>query len=204
MSNRRSALLRFYRHAPWLGLVTICGVCANGQTASTGALSGVALGPSGAVLVGLSIRLTDDAGRETRSTTSDEEGRFAFLLLPPGTYQLQTDKSDFQPLRLSNLHIAVTETLRVELRIHLPNRFERVEAISNPLLVQIDTSALGRVVNEAAVSGLPLVTRNFAQIAGLSPGVVVGVYNAGELGLAEGSEVGHGTEPPYPGPRLTR
>src|SRR5215471_18960834 len=183
MSNRRSVRLRFYCYIAWWGLTAMCGVCANGQTASTGALSGVALGPSGAVLAGLSIRLSDDAGRETRSTTSDEEGRFAFLLLPPGTYQLQTDKSDFQPLRLSNLHIAVTETLRVELRIHLPNRFERVEAISNPLLVQIDTSALGRVVNEAAVSGLPLVTRNFAQIAGLSPGVVVGVYNAGELGL---------------------
>jgi hypothetical protein len=30
---------------------------------------------------------------------------------------------------------------------------------------------------------LPLVTRNFAQIAGLSPGVNAGVFNAGELGL---------------------
>ena len=32
------------------------------------------------------------------------------------------------------------------------------------------------------MSGLPLVTRNFTQIAGLSPGVAAGVYNAGELG----------------------
>lgn len=32
------------------------------------------------------------------------------------------------------------------------------------------------------VSSLPLVTRNFTQIAGLAPGVVVGVFNAGELG----------------------
>jgi hypothetical protein len=50
-------------------------------------------------------------------------------------------------------------------------------------MVQTDDSSLGRVVNETAVSGLPLVTRNFTQIAGLSPGVVVGVFNAGELGL---------------------
>jgi hypothetical protein len=39
------------------------------------------------------------------------------------------------------------------------------------------------VVDETAVSDLPLVARNFAQIASLSPGVVAGVYNAGELGL---------------------
>src|SRR5271169_4457318 len=35
----------------------------------------------------------------------------------------------------------------------------------------------------AAVSSLPLVMRNFTQIASLSPGVVAGVFNAGELGL---------------------
>jgi hypothetical protein len=51
------------------------------------------------------------------------------------------------------------------------------------MMIQTDTSALGRVVNESALTELPLVTRNFTQIAGLSPGVIVGVYNAGELGL---------------------
>ena len=38
-------------------------------------------------------------------------------------------------------------------------------------------------MNETAVSGLPMVNRNFTQIASLSPGVVAGVFNAGELGL---------------------
>lgn len=50
-------------------------------------------------------------------------------------------------------------------------------------MIQTDESALGRVVEEKAVTNLPLVTRNFTQIAGLSPGVVAGVFNAGELGL---------------------
>jgi TonB dependent receptor len=49
-------------------------------------------------------------------------------------------------------------------------------------MVQTDTIALGRVANQAAVTGLPLVSRNFAQIAALSPGVITGVSNAGELG----------------------
>jgi len=49
-------------------------------------------------------------------------------------------------------------------------------------MVQLDTSALGRIANQDTISGLPLVTRNFAQLAGLSPGVMVSVYDAGELG----------------------
>lgn len=161
-----------------LGLA--CG--AHAQTASTGALSGVTKGPSGAALPGVNIELRD-VGGEMRSSTSDNEGRFAFPLLPPGTYRLRTDKKDFQSLQLNDLHIAVTESRWIELHLQLPTMHESVEAVSEPALVQTASSALGRVVNETTVTDLPLVTRNFSQIAGLSPGVTVGVYNAGELGI---------------------
>jgi hypothetical protein len=129
------------------------------------------------------VHLTQANASDAKSATSDERGRFGFFLLPPGVYRLQADKTDFEPLNLLDLHISVTETLRVELHLHLATHFERVEAVSDWQMVQTGYSALGRVVNERAVSGLPLVTRNFTQIAGLSPGVGVGVYNAGELGL---------------------
>jgi hypothetical protein len=59
----------------------------------------------------------------------------------------------------------------------------RDEVSGETQIVQTDNSALGRIVNEAALTGLPLVTRNFAQIATLLPGVIAGVPNAGELGL---------------------
>src|SRR5215472_4920281 len=182
------------RRVPWksfrcwvrLGLIVMILGLADDlrcQTASTGALSGVTFDPSGAVLRGVTIKVTRDDGGETRSAISDEEGRFGVLSLPPGAYHLRADKTDFEPLTLSGVQVSVTETLRVELHLYVARRIERIQVFSNSVLAQTDISALGRVVNETAVSGLPLVTRNFAQIAGLSPGVVVGVYNAGELGL---------------------
>jgi hypothetical protein len=100
-------------------------------------------------------------------------------------YLLQADKINFQTLNLSHFHISVTETLRLELRMKVAIQIGGVEVVSRPAMIQTDTSALGRVVNESAVTGLPLVTRNFVQIAGLSPGVVVGVSNAAELGRGE-------------------
>ena len=84
---------------------------------------------------------------------------------------------------LPEINIHVTETLRLELHPRVATRVQRAQVSANRLMVQLDSSALGRVVNENAVGGLPLVTRNFAQIASLSPGVSAGVYNAGELGL---------------------
>jgi carboxypeptidase family protein/TonB-dependent receptor-like protein len=155
----------------------------SGQTASTGAVTGVTLDPSGGVVPGVVVHLAKEGGGEGKSATADENGRFGFLLLPPGRYELQASAPDFEPVNLPEINIHVTETLRLELRLRLATRFERAQVSSNPLMVQLDSAALGRVVNENAVSGLPLVTRNFAQIAGLSPGVSAGVYNAGELGL---------------------
>src|SRR5215472_5920270 len=155
---------------------------ACGQTASTGAVMGVTLDPSGAVLGDVSVSLTRDDGTEARSVTSDQNGRFAFLLLPSGTYELEANKSNFKPLDLPRVQVYVTETLTVEIHLELATREEHVEVSSNPSMVQLDTAALGRTVNEGMLSDLPLVTRNYTQIAGLSPGVVAGVYNAGELG----------------------
>ncbi len=154
-----------------------------GQTASTGALTGVTLDPSGAVVPGVVVQLTKEGGGEKESATSDGNGRFGLLLLPPGRYELQASTPDFELVILPQINIHVTETLRIELHLRLATRFQRAQVSSTPLMVQVDSSALGRVVNENAVGGLPLVTRNFAQIASLSTGVSAGVYNAGELGL---------------------
>jgi hypothetical protein len=154
-----------------------------GQTASTGALTGVTLDPSGALLSSVGVHLINQETTDIRAVTSDENGRFTFLLVLPGRYELQASKTDFEPLSLPNLVVHVTETLRLDLHLRLATRSERAQVSSEPLMVQTDNSALGRVVNQTGVSDLPLVTRNFSQIAGLSPGVVAGVFNAGELGL---------------------
>jgi hypothetical protein len=164
------------RHLVFVGL-------AQAQTNSTGALVGVALDPSGAYLQNVSIKLVKSDDDETRYATSDERGRFGFLSLSPGTYILRADKARFRSLSLLQLHISVTETIQVDLHFELATRMEQVRVASNPSLTQLDISALGRTVTEQTVSGLPLVTRNFAQISGLSPGVISGVYNAGELGI---------------------
>ena len=152
------------------------------QTASTGALVGVTIDPSGAVVRGVTIHLTKTDGSEGKSATSDENGRFGFLLLPAGTYQLQANKADFRNQVFPQLHVHATETLRLEVRLELAVHVEHTQVFSIPFMVQLDTSALGRAVNESAVSDLPLVSRNYTQIAGLSPGVTSGVANAGELG----------------------
>jgi len=157
---------------------------APGQTASTGGLTGVTLDPTGAVLPGVGIRLENQVTGTTTSSISDQEGRFGFALLPPGRYGLHATTRDASPLVGStSVNISVTETVHLVLSLRLATVPQSTNVSAEPVMVQTDSSALGRVVDQTAVSGLPLVTRNFAQIASLSAGVTTGVYNAGELGV---------------------
>jgi Carboxypeptidase regulatory-like domain/TonB dependent receptor len=154
-----------------------------GQTPSTGALTGVTLDPSGAVLPGVILKIVNLETGEAESTVSDKEGRFTVSLLSPASYEVQASKTGFAMVRSSGISIAVTETHRLELHLRLATVLTSADVSSVLPMVQTDSSTLGRGVNEIGVSGLPLVTRNFAQIAALSPGVTAGVFNAGELGL---------------------
>jgi len=167
------------RVALWLA----CTHAGLGQTISTGAVTGTAFDSSGAILQGVTIKIVSQGTDEEKSGASDENGRFSFVLLTPGRYRVLASKTDFESASLDNLVIHVTETVRLELHLRPAGRTESTGVAADSVLVQLDSATLGRVVNEQAVSGLPLVTRNFAQIASLSPGVSTGVYNAGELGL---------------------
>ena len=120
--------------------------------------------------------LTRGLPRQTTMADSDSS------CCPLGLIRLQASRADFKPMSQPDIHVHVTETLRLELHLELATRVEQTQVSSDPMMVQLDTSALGRAVNKETVSSLPLVTRNFTQITGLSPGVAVGVYNAGELG----------------------
>src|SRR5438270_12683397 len=86
------------------------------QTASTVALTGVTLDPSGAVLGQVTLHLTKLDGTEIMAVTSDHRGLFGFFLVPPGTYDVQATKVNFRPLGQKNIQVHVTETRRFQLR----------------------------------------------------------------------------------------
>jgi uncharacterized surface anchored protein len=53
---------------------------------------GTIFDPTGAVLQGASISITDQRANSTQSTTSDKAGDFVFPLLSPGIYEIQVEK----------------------------------------------------------------------------------------------------------------
>src|ERR1700747_3053451 len=171
--------------SPWHLAAMFCALLAlaHAQTASTGSLIGFVGDPAGSVVPGVILHLIEQASGESHLAVSDNEGRFSFSFLRPGSYQLQISKSQFAPLSIREIVISVTETRRVEVRLRLATVVEQTQVSSELPIVQTDNSTLGRTVDKRELKSLPLATRNVAQIVGLSAGVNAGVFNAGELGL---------------------
>src|SRR5436189_267641 len=80
--------------------------------------------------------------------------------------------------------------LNIRLQVGAINETVQVDTTAEQL--QTETSTLGNVTTSEMVENLPLVTRNYTQIVGLSPGVATDVTNAGGFGRGGGS---NGEEP---------
>jgi hypothetical protein len=152
------------------------------QTAATGALVGEVLDSSGRGIAHVSIEVKNQDMAASRSTSSDDEGHFAFPLLPPGTYRVKVSKAGYSQEQSPSVQVPVTETIRMSIPMKVAGATEHVEVQATISELQSDSGALGRVVDSNVIQALPLAARNFTQIVDLSPGVSSGVNNAGELG----------------------
>ncbi|MGH9898070.1 MAG: carboxypeptidase-like regulatory domain-containing protein, partial [Pyrinomonadaceae bacterium] len=156
------------------------------QTATTGALGGTVTDANNAVLAGAEIKVVNTGTGETRTVLSRSDGTYVVPLLPPGVYQVEAVGTGFKRGTLSDVRIAVTETTTLDIRLDVGVVDETVTVNADSAVVQTESSALGRVTDEKVIVSLPLVTRNYTQILGLSPGVVTNVNNAAALGRGSG------------------
>jgi hypothetical protein len=157
-----------------------------GQTSTTGALVGTAQDTTKGVLPGVSITIVNEASSQERTAVSADNGAYTFPLLIPGSYRLEATLMGFKKAVRSGIRVSITETTRLDIPLELGDLEESVTVQAAPMMVQMSTSALGRVVDELLISRIPMVSRNFTQILALSPGITTDVTNAAELGRGSG------------------
>ena len=164
-----------------LSLVLCAGMLFS-QTASTGAIAGTVTDPSGAVLAGASVKVTNETTGESRTIISGHDGIFLAPLLLPGKYRVEVTTNGFKTLVRTGVPVFVTEKQDLHLTLQVGTKTETIEVEALTQLLKTEDAALGNVTEGESVSELPLVNRNFTQIVGLSPGVVADVNNASDLG----------------------
>jgi len=155
-----------------LSLILIClsgdVLAQQGQASITGTVEDA----SGAMLAGVSVTVTDkDTGVMTRSTTNDA-GRYTVLYLPVGTYTVQVAKEGFKTEVKTNLVLTAEQQAGANFTLTVGQVNEKVEVAANAQAVETESAALEQVVDERAITELPLNGRNPADLVFLTPGTV--------------------------------
>ena len=143
----------------------------DGQDASTGALRGLVLDSSGAQIPGASVVVVNAGTGLRYSVTCDADGRFAFELLPPGDYSARAEAVGMSPQLSPPLHVDVGGVAVLEFRLSVAGAKESVTVSGAPPLVDTQPSAISALIDERAISDLPLNGRRFTDLALLAPGV---------------------------------
>ncbi len=152
------------------------------QTPGTGAIQGTVYDPSGHTVTKARVAIENDATHVSRVVATNSEGAFVAPLLVPGSYSLLVKVEGFDEKDAHAVPVVVSETSTVEFHLALAHVGETVEVTADTELAQTQSSSLGRAVDQQSIEALPLSNRNYTQILSLSPGVVVRLPDATQLG----------------------
>jgi hypothetical protein len=142
------------------------------QLSSNGEVAGTVFDPSGAVVAGATVSLTEKATSASRTDKTDTSGNFVFHAVFPGKYDLRVEAPGFARAEVHDLIVLVGKTTNQHIRLAVSGSKEAVEVSSAPPVLQESRSEIGQVIERQQLDSLPLKTRDFSDLATLVPQVV--------------------------------
>jgi len=150
------------------------------QSTSTGTIVGTVTDPSNAVVNGATVTLTDTSTKAARQATTNDAGRYIFVDVAPGTYDLSIAKQGFSTTKTqTTVTVGVTNTLNLSLQIGGSNVVVEVTAVGTEL--QTMNATVGNTVTAIAIDNLPSIGRDVNTFIELQPGVSAGGDVAGAV-----------------------
>ena len=165
-----------------LTTVMLSAIPAFAQVPGTGGLRGTVFGLGSHSLPNAELVIENQSTHARRITATDNLGEYSVALLVPGVYSITANAAGYASLKAEDAVVVVSETNTVDFHLSQTSSTTSIEVKADQEILNVDTSALGRAVDERAIQTLPLANRNFTQILSLSPGVTVSLPDATVLG----------------------
>ena len=138
-----------------------------------GKITGIVKDPSGAVIPGATVSLTNTATGAKRATTTDNQGAYSFPALAVSQYDLEAQASGFLPQQRTGLVIDVDSALQVDLNLLLAGQSQTVtvSAESGRVQVQKADTQLGMTIQSQEITEVPLNGRSYTDLLANQAGV---------------------------------
>jgi len=137
----------------------------------SGSVTGVVSDPTGAVIPGAKVTLTDTTKGYAFTASSDAVGRYILRNLPPSNYRISVGAPGFKTSTRTGIVLDVGQNATVNVSMELGTTTQTVQVTGAPPLLDTQDSTTGQEVNRTYINDLPLVGRGVFDLAFLAPGV---------------------------------
>jgi hypothetical protein len=136
-------------------------------------LTGVVTDPTGAVVSGATVTLTNSATGEKRTTTTTTTGSYHFPSLPVvGTYAVSVSLKGFKSKKIEGIVVSVGITASADLKLEVGAATEQVTVEASAETVQTTESSVSELVDRNIWQKMPLEVRNQNSFINLVAGAV--------------------------------
>lgn len=140
-------------------LVLAISFCVVGQE-TRGTLVGAVTDASGAAVPHATVAIIHQKTGTTSQTTTNEEGRYQFLFILPGFYDLTAQAAGFKTVGRNSVEIRIGDRVELNLALQVGEIAERVEVESTTPLLETASASLGQVVDHRRLIELPIMHGN--------------------------------------------
>ena len=150
---------------------------AQGET--TSAIEGQVTDASGGVIPGATVTITNRDTGSQRSLKTDDEGRFNFPQLRPGTYSVKVEAAGFDSLQTDNVFSGLGQKQTVNFRMKVAQSQQTVEVTGAPPLINPGNANTATNLNAPALENLPNPGGDLTYPLQFAPGALINTAGSG-------------------------
>ena len=157
-----------------LASLLLGGAPASAQTqATTGVIEGTVSDPSGAVVSGAVVTLTNTGTGFERQVTTNESGFYRGVLLPLGTYKVTVEKPGFATLVIKDIEVTLGASLSISAALKLKTGSEQITVTGEEPLVHTSQTETSAGLDKQQLQSVPVRNRNYLDLLTLTPNVSI-------------------------------
>lgn len=163
----KTSLVRSCQLAGLLAVLLICATVALGQAQSNAAdLQGFVKDGTGAVVANATVTARNPGTNVSRTATTNDEGNYRIVNLPPGDYEITVEAANFKKAVLTRVMLNVGQTADLDVTLE-PGQISESVTISDATseIVETTKTAVATTVDQQRINNLPINERNYLAFA---------------------------------------
>ena len=153
-------------------LLSVLLFCSVGWSQQEGSINGTVTDPSGGVVPGAHVTVTNDATHTGQETTTNSSGDYTMPGLLAGQYSIQINAPGFGPFSAAGVVLRVAQKQRVDAKLTVGQEKTQVDvSADSSSSLETESAEVAGVITGKQITQLVLNGRNFTQLITLTPGV---------------------------------